>query len=85
MMSGSEALKSVGQLKAPVSLEVWLRYQVESIPLIAAKNGHFSAHCAAASFRLKLRGALMANLINAETAAELSEMLDKVRLVEEPA
>lgn len=81
-MSGSEALKSV---KAPVSLEMWLRYQVESIPLIAAKNGHFSAHCAAASFRLKLRGALIANLIDAATAAELSEMLDKVRLVEEPA
>ncbi len=69
----------------PASLGVWLRYQVESIPHIAAKDGQFSARCAAASLRVKLGAALRANLIDPATAAELDKMLDQVGRIEEPA
>jgi len=84
-MSGNAATRGLGHVNVPASLGVWLRYQVESIPCIAAKSGHFSARCAAASLRLKLGAALRANLIDAATARELGEMLKQVESVEEPA
>lgn len=84
-MSGRVAHRGPGHVSVPVSLGVWLRYQVESIPRVAANGGHFSARIAAASLRLKLGAALRANLIDTATARELSDMLDQIGQVEEPA
>jgi len=84
-MHGRAANRGPAQVHVPASLGVWLRYQVESIPRVAANSGHFSARCAAASLRLKLNAALRANLIDAATARELSEMLDQVGRAEETA
>lgn len=84
-MSGHRIGKSIDRSKTPMSLAVWLRYQVESIPHVAARDGQFSARCAAVSLRMKLGGALRANLIDPATAAELNAMLDQVERIEEPA
>ena len=84
-MSGHMVSREFDKSNVPASLGVWLRYQVEAIPHIAARDGQFSARCAAASLSVKLGGALRANLIDPATAAELNEMLDKVGRIEEPA
>ena len=84
-MSGHMVSREFDKSNVPASLGVWLRYQVEAIPHIAARDGQFSARCAAASLRVKLGVALRANLIDPATAAELNEMLDKVGRIEEPA
>lgn len=84
-MSGQMVHRVLDKSNIPASLGVWLRYQVEAIPHIAARDGRFSARCAAASLRLKLGGALRANLIDPATAADLNAMLDQVGRMEEPA
>lgn len=84
-MSGRMVSRAGERSDVPMSLAVWLRYQVESIPHVAARDGQFSARCAAASLRVKLGGALRANLIDPATAAELNAMLDQVGRIEEPA